>query len=285
MPTNPGGRPPRRPHDSGDRTNRPRPNHYHHDSTRPEPGRTTVRSDPWQSVSALQLGLHPRPFRELHFERMYLLEKLQQHDERALQLFGRVPDVDEQIEHAKNQSEDRRAKKLRGWLRHRITDIVEEEKKTLERLSELHVEIQCQERWRQVDEGRTARGLPQQNHNPNYSGFAAPPAPPWPYGDIRYPNMPYWNPFPAPVVYPGPYWAGPAHVYPLHMPEAPDTPEGFGAGGTFVASGSNTLNDGSVSHSETAEGDHPEAEQGRRSTPSTTGEDEMEYAWSRRDSV
>ncbi|KAI1805242.1 hypothetical protein F4811DRAFT_231113 [Daldinia bambusicola] len=283
MPANPGGRPPRRPHASGDRMNRPRSNHRHNNSSRSEPSRTTVRSDPWQSVSALQLGLHPRPFQELHFERMYLLEKLQQDNHRALELFRTVPEIDEQIHNAQTQYDERRAKKLRGWLRHRITDTVQEEKKTLERLSELYLEIQCQERWRQVEEGRKARGLPQQNHNPNFSDFAAPPASPWSYGDIAHPNTPYWNPVPTPGLYPGPYWAGQTHMYPLHIPEAPHTPASFEVGGNF-ASGSNTLNNGSIGHSEITEGD-PESGQWRRSTPTTVGEDGTEYARSRRSSV
>ncbi|KAI0840849.1 hypothetical protein F5Y06DRAFT_294121 [Hypoxylon sp. FL0890] len=135
---------------------------------------TKIRSDPWQSVSALQLGLQPRSFPELHTERMYLLEMLQQYDKRATELFTRVPIVEEQIHCAETRDTVKQARKLRGWLRHRILDTVEEEKRVLARLSELHVEIQCRERWSWVESQRELLNLGQPPHNPAYAGFPTP---------------------------------------------------------------------------------------------------------------
>ncbi|KAI1099885.1 hypothetical protein F4804DRAFT_349050 [Jackrogersella minutella] len=144
----------------------------HNAGPNPEPT-VKVHGDPWQSVSALQLGLQPRSFDELHTERMYLLEMLQQHDRRALDLFMRVPLVEEQISWTATLDDQKRAKKHRGWLRHRIVDTVEEEKKILGRLCELHVEIQCRERWSQVEKERERMSLRQQQ-SPAYAGFNMP---------------------------------------------------------------------------------------------------------------
>ncbi|OTB03327.1 hypothetical protein M426DRAFT_12686 [Hypoxylon sp. CI-4A] len=118
---------------------------------------TQVRGDPWQSVNALQLGLEPRTFDEVHRERMCLLEMLQQRDKRATDLFMRIPIVESRIHWSLDPEEQRQAKKHRGWLRHRIVDTVEEEKRILARLSELHVEIQCRERWYRVERDREMR--------------------------------------------------------------------------------------------------------------------------------
>ncbi|KAI0152302.1 hypothetical protein F4776DRAFT_601046 [Hypoxylon sp. NC0597] len=148
MPPNARNEPLFRDQEFPDNTYRPKPNR--HNAPRPAPT-TRIRNDPWQSVSALQLGLQPRSFDELHTERMYLLEMLHQCDRRAFDLFGLVPVVEERTRQAENQDDRKQAKKHRGWLRHRIVDIVEEEKKILARLSELHVEIQCRERWSRVE--------------------------------------------------------------------------------------------------------------------------------------
>ncbi|KAI6087947.1 hypothetical protein F4821DRAFT_277426 [Hypoxylon rubiginosum] len=136
---------------------------------------TKVRGDPWQSLNAIQLGLEPRSFEKLHVERSYLLEMLQQHDYRARELFKRVPIVDEQWQTAETVDEQQRARKQRSWLRKLIGEIVEEEKNILARLSELHVEIQCQDRWHQVARDREMRNLGQQ-HAASYATF--PPQPP-----------------------------------------------------------------------------------------------------------
>ncbi|OTB19858.1 hypothetical protein K445DRAFT_18402 [Daldinia sp. EC12] len=295
MPANPGGRPPRHPHNLGDRMDRLRQNH-HQDGSGSGPSHTIVRSDPWQSVSALQLGLHPRPFQELHTERMYLLERLQQYNRRALELFRRIPVVDEQQKNAKTPYEDRRAKKLRGWLRHRISDTVEEERKTLARLSELHVEIQCQERWWHVEEERKARDLPQQHHNPNFAYFAASPMPSWPqenpfpgygpyfspYAHIGISDVLHWNSFPAQGIYPGAYWTNQTHLNPPDMPQSPDAPEESEADCNLTSD--TTLEDTRSSHSEVSERG-PGSEHWRQNTPSTIGEGGTEYAQSRRSSM
>ncbi|KAI1658449.1 hypothetical protein F4813DRAFT_49313 [Daldinia decipiens] len=286
MPENPEDQKPRHNHGFRNHMNRSRPSHHHRGSD-PEPRQTKVRSDPWQSVSALQLGLHPRPFHELHRERLYLLEMLQQHNTRALKLFEQVPIVEEKIQKADTPYKLRQAKKTRGWLRHRITDTVEEEKKVLARLSELHVEIQCQERWLQVEMERVARGLSQQHHNPNFEDFLAPPIPPWPqasphpvcnayhppYTGIVYPNAPPWDAFPSQGAYPGYYWPNPTYICPTNVPEAPRTPSPFEIDSTFS---SNALDDTYSSHVEVTAGS-PEMEQRWPSTPPPIGEDSTEH--------
>ncbi|KAI1763758.1 hypothetical protein GGR53DRAFT_467036 [Hypoxylon sp. FL1150] len=133
---------------------------------------TKVRSDPWQSLTAIQLGLQPRSFEELTAERSYLLEMLQQHDQRARELFKRVPIVDEQWKMAETIDEQQRARKHRSWLRHRIGDIVEEERNILTRLSELYVEIQCQDRWHQVAREREIRNQGQQYAAVDYANLS-----------------------------------------------------------------------------------------------------------------
>ncbi|KAI1095939.1 hypothetical protein F5B19DRAFT_273388 [Rostrohypoxylon terebratum] len=145
--------------------------------SRPEPT-TKIRGDPWQSVSALQLGLQPRSFAELHTERLFLLQMLQQYDSRALDVFMRVPLVEEKICQVTDPEEQKRARKHRGWLRHRIMDIVEEEKKILARLSELYVEIQCRERWSRVEKEREGMNIRRQ-YCSDYAGFSMPSQSPW----------------------------------------------------------------------------------------------------------
>ncbi|KAI1775200.1 hypothetical protein F4818DRAFT_441297 [Hypoxylon cercidicola] len=153
-----------------------------------------VRGDPWQSLNAIQLGLEPRSFDKLHAERSYLLEMLQQHDQRAFELFQRVPIVDEQWKMAETTDEQQKARKHRGWLRHRIGDIVEEEKSILTRLSELHVEIQCRERWHQVERDREMRNL-EQRHAPGYMAFP-PPIIPVPYYQFYAPPPFFYSQYP-----------------------------------------------------------------------------------------
>ncbi|KAI0888865.1 uncharacterized protein GGS22DRAFT_63876 [Annulohypoxylon maeteangense] len=153
---------------------------------RPEPT-TQVRSDPWQSVSALQLGFQPRSFGELHTERLYLLEMLQQYDRRAFELFTKVPLVEHRACQVDDPARQKRAKKHRGWLRHRIVDTVEEEKKILARLSELHVEIQCRERWSRVEKERERIHLTPQ-HLSDYPDLPTYPRTPW--GPRMYPLPP-----------------------------------------------------------------------------------------------
>ncbi|KAI0111840.1 hypothetical protein F4814DRAFT_368266 [Daldinia grandis] len=281
MSENPGDQQPRHTYGSGDRVDRPRPSHSRKGSGS-QYRQTRVRSDPWQSVSALQLGLHPRPFHELHTERLYLLEMLQQHNRKALGLFGQVPTAEENIQNADTPYKLRQAKKTRGWLRHRITETVEEEKKILARLSELYVEIQCQERWVQVEMERVARGLSQQQHNPNFQDLLAPPIPLWTqvnplpvydaynpsFGGIGYPYA-----FPGQGVYPGYYWANQTYMHPPNVPEVHHFPELFEMESSLPG---NALDETSTSHLEVT-ARSPELEQRRSSTPSLTGEDRSEH--------
>ncbi|KAI1651365.1 uncharacterized protein F4817DRAFT_129162 [Daldinia loculata] len=287
MSETPGDQKPRHHHGFRNHMNRSRPSHYHKGSGS-ESRQTKVRSDPWQSVSALQLGLHPRPFDELHTERLCLLGMLQLHNKQALELFEQVPIAEENIQKADTPYKLRQAKKNRGWLRHRITDIVDKEKKVLARLSELHVEIQCQERWVQVEMDRVARGLSQQHHNPNFQDFLAPPISPWPqanpppvysayhspYGGIVYPSAPSWDAFPSQGAYPGYYWADRTYICPSNVPEIHHTPERSEMDGAFT---SNALDDMSSSHLEVTARRSPELEQPLPSTPPPIGEDRSEH--------
>ncbi|KAI1461443.1 hypothetical protein F4805DRAFT_453873 [Annulohypoxylon moriforme] len=205
---------------------------------RPEPT-TQVRGDPWQSVTALQLGLHPRSFGELHAERLYLLEMLQQHDRRASGLFMMVPLVEDKIWRTGDPEEQKRAKKHRVWLRHRITDTVEEEKKILARLSELHVEIQCRERWSRVDKQREMMNISLQ-HAPDYTGFSIPSSAPWRHQmypmppQLPTPHHPcyvpphiyYEGPIPTPGIQSSQNWN---HETPAHEKNTSDKDFGSGA--------------------------------------------------------
>ncbi|KAI0014275.1 hypothetical protein F4779DRAFT_612567 [Xylariaceae sp. FL0662B] len=140
---------------------------------------TYIRSNPWQSASAMELGLRPRSFEELHTERSYLLEMLQQQDRQALELYRRLPHVEEQIERCNDPDGVKRAKKHQGWLKNRVAETVKEEKGILTRLSELYVEIQCRDRWYQVERDREARRMQQHYPLPGYGTLPpAMPAPP-----------------------------------------------------------------------------------------------------------
>ncbi|KAI1395115.1 hypothetical protein F4819DRAFT_213017 [Hypoxylon fuscum] len=233
-------------------------------ATRQAP-KTKVRGDPWQSVSALQLGLRPRSFDELHTERVYLLEMLQQHDQRAVELFQRVPVVEEQISRADTTDDQRRAKKHRGWLRHRIVDTVEEEKTILARLSELHVEIQCRERWYRVERDRQMR-IPGQQHTPDHAAFPPPPPPTPsqninppcpasnfyrpPYGYTEAPDMQYKAFLPHSGISHGNDWAIPTVEYSQNESEATLRPGTFEIDGTPIDSSSGNT---SRNHSEPLE--------------------------------
>ncbi|KAI1430247.1 hypothetical protein F5Y12DRAFT_12851 [Xylaria sp. FL1777] len=185
---------------------------------------------PWHSTKALELGLHPRPFEELHAERVYLLTTLQSHDRQALELFRRLPVLDEYIDrhhrHHQHQhqqhnqyqnahprvkvkidgvpvnevnSQERKqeaekeeerlrdARRQRVWLRRQIEDTVDVERDLLTRLSELHVEIQCRERWCQVGQER-AEMLHDFERGGDRSGFADTPYQ-QPLHSYQYPNQ------------------------------------------------------------------------------------------------
>ncbi|KAL7627611.1 hypothetical protein AAE478_001804 [Parahypoxylon ruwenzoriense] len=198
MPANSPGEPARY---DRNRNFRPRPNSHDGPRSASTPASTGVHRSPWQSTTALQLGLQPRSFSELHTERVYLLEMLQQHDQRAIELFRLLPQLEEQIRWPDCPDEQRQARKHRGWVRHRIADIVEKEREILTRLSELHVEIQCCERWHQVAREREVRNnerQQQQQQQPQVfpSGYVyiqPGPAPVPPYPEMN-PSAPIFDP-------------------------------------------------------------------------------------------
>ncbi|KAI1083581.1 hypothetical protein F5B20DRAFT_411659 [Whalleya microplaca] len=198
-----------------------------------------IRSDLWQSKTAMELGLNPRSFEELHTERSYLVEMLQQHDRQALELFKRLAPVAEQVEEG-NEDEQKRAKKHQGWLKNRIAETVKEEKSILMRLSELHVEIQCRDRWSQVERDREMRRMPP-NSPSDYGTPPLPilPLPPQPY--VQWPTLPplYGPQYPcgwnimhyhdAYAPYPGPefgFYPAPQNTQGHNSPKENRTPSG-----------------------------------------------------------
>ncbi|KAI2607402.1 uncharacterized protein GGS25DRAFT_522923 [Hypoxylon fragiforme] len=181
---------------SGNRTSEPQSNH--HNGRKPEPAPLTkVPSGPGPSTNALQLGLHPRSFDELHKERLHLLQMLQQHDQSATELSQRVPAVEEQINYWTGSTDElRETKKHSGWLRYRISETVEEERRILARLSDLYVEIQCLERWCKADKDREMRDTRQRQQQqprpmPAYESFGHSSPPPFstPSAQHHYPNV------------------------------------------------------------------------------------------------
>ncbi|KAI0161630.1 hypothetical protein GGR52DRAFT_131753 [Hypoxylon sp. FL1284] len=203
-----------------------------------------VHGDPWQSFNAIQLGFKPRSFEKLHVERLYLLKMLQQHDERAFDLFKRVPDVDDEIRQARTADEKRKAQKHRTWLRNRIGDIVEEEKNILTRLSELHVEVQCRERWLQVERARETRNQErQEQYAPSYTLHPTPPAPPpAPFQPLLYyqagPPVPFFYPYYPPYEHTEPSSTQAAYHEMSQTPGGPhDVPEDDQELGAFEMDG------------------------------------------------
>ncbi|KAI0542965.1 hypothetical protein GGR58DRAFT_3455 [Xylaria digitata] len=194
-----------------------------------------VRKNPWQPTRAIELGLYPRPFDELHTERVYLLNALQMRDREALELFRRLSDVEEYINRLRHQHQQdnehrevnpkvkvrvdgvpvneisdkgrreeaekeawtlRNARRQRRWLRKHIRRIVNAEREILMRLSELYVEIQCRERWCQVGRERAAF----EPGDP--TGFEYPPHQQsywdrYPDWTLLYPNMYPYQPYPG----------------------------------------------------------------------------------------
>ncbi|KAI1180755.1 hypothetical protein F4777DRAFT_261714 [Nemania sp. FL0916] len=222
--------------------------HRHHHSYVRRPGRChnnkgsfQVRKTPWQSTEALELGLHPREFDELHAERGYLLNALESRDREALELFRRLPAVEEQICHYKDaqrryRQRDRQnqgmngkvkvridgvlidremdgareeeeeeeweeklqdARRHRVWLRKQIETTVDAERGILARLCELHIEIQCRDRWCRVEQERAEGML--YTPEPECGGFDL--------GLTTYPKEPLWwqSPYQDSLRLPEPY--------------------------------------------------------------------------------
>ncbi|KAI0025545.1 hypothetical protein F4780DRAFT_774996 [Xylariomycetidae sp. FL0641] len=166
-------------------------NHNHNRNQHREKRAPRVRVDPYVSVHALELGLQPRPFAEIHGERAYLERALQQHDRAATELFRRLPVVEAQVQEAtaaaaannhhhhhhndddddsvekKKKKEHRHARERRAWLRDRIRDTVAAERAVLTRLGDLHVEIQCRDRWARVHRDRALLAAAADGHDPS----------------------------------------------------------------------------------------------------------------------
>ncbi|KAK7956874.1 uncharacterized protein PG986_006096 [Apiospora aurea] len=96
---------------------------------------------------------HPRPFDHIESERQHLQYLLSEQDRRARDLFSRIAAVDEAYDFG-SVHEHRQARKDRVCLRRRINETVDREKEILGRLGEIHVEIQCRERWHMVEQQR-----------------------------------------------------------------------------------------------------------------------------------
>ncbi|KAK8042691.1 hypothetical protein PG994_013174 [Apiospora phragmitis] len=96
---------------------------------------------------------HPRPFGHIESERQHLQYLLGEQDRRACELFSRIAAVDEAYSFG-SVHEHRQARKDRAWLQRRIDETIDREKGILVRLGEIHVEIQCRERWHMVEQQR-----------------------------------------------------------------------------------------------------------------------------------
>ncbi|KAK8128325.1 Pyruvate formate lyase activating enzyme [Apiospora sp. TS-2023a] len=94
---------------------------------------------------------HPRPFDHIETERQHLQHLLAEQDRRAVDLFSRVAAVDEACDFG-SAHEQRQARRDRAWLQRRIGQTVDREREILVRLGDIHVEIQCQERWHMVEQ-------------------------------------------------------------------------------------------------------------------------------------
>lgn len=175
--------------------------------------RPAVHGEPRQMPEALERALHPRTFEELHAEQIHLLNRLQSQEHQTLQLFRRLPTLDEQINYHRNalnchqhlyQQHHRcrnmnakvkvkvdgiplsegncqassevewddeglqNAQRQRFWLCQQIEGAVDTEGTLLARLSELHVEIQCRERWCRIERERVEMLYASE---PRYDGF------------------------------------------------------------------------------------------------------------------
>ncbi|KAK7981859.1 hypothetical protein PG988_004097 [Apiospora saccharicola] len=106
-------------------------------------------SNPGKAVSSP--AHHPRPFDHIENERQHLQYLLAEQDRRAVDLFSRVAAVDGAYDFG-SAREQRQARKDRAWVQRRIGQTVDREREILVRLGEIHVEIQCRERWHMVEQ-------------------------------------------------------------------------------------------------------------------------------------
>ncbi|KAI5920224.1 hypothetical protein F4810DRAFT_446682 [Camillea tinctor] len=128
-------------------------------------------SNNWKSKNVLNLGLQPRSFEEIDSDRMHYISRLQRQDGYTLDLFRRFAHVEDRISNG-SISGRKKAKKHWNWLKQKIGDSIKKEKSLLSRIGELHIEIQCRERWCQI---RGDRGFQDMTCHPiGYGEFLLP---------------------------------------------------------------------------------------------------------------
>ncbi|KAI0597827.1 hypothetical protein F4775DRAFT_558769 [Biscogniauxia sp. FL1348] len=175
-----------------------------------------------QYGKALDLGLRPRLFEAIESDRMYHTDRLQKQDSHTLDLLRRFAQAEDQLSHGSINGR-KGGKKHRNWLKQKIGESIREEKLILSRLGELHVEIQCRERWCQIRGDRESRDT---RYHLTCPGEFPPPSAPFPHPPslIPYPPVPhtypvevylptsapvgYWLVYPQPVISFGPAWFG-----------------------------------------------------------------------------
>lgn len=108
-------------------------------------------SNPGKEALSSSAAHHPRPFEHIEGERQHLQYLLAEQDQRAVDLFSRIAAVDEACDFG-SAREKRQARKDRAWLQRRIGETVDRERAILVRLGDIHVEIQCRERWYMVEQ-------------------------------------------------------------------------------------------------------------------------------------
>jgi hypothetical protein len=129
------------------------PQQSHWPSTTPSLPR--ISGEPWaymgSTSSALGIVFCPRPFEEIHTEQRLLLDQLNQRNDYAIKQLREWAFGEEALTII-DGAEEHEANKNRHGLQGRIAVIMEWEKGILRRISELHLEIQCRERWCQVQQ-------------------------------------------------------------------------------------------------------------------------------------
>ncbi|PBP26829.1 hypothetical protein BUE80_DR002188 [Diplocarpon rosae] len=118
------------------------------------------------SVSGLEQS--PRSFEDLHLERAYLVDSLQQQNHRVTQLLRRISHLEEKLSQDGFHFVRRKNKKHIGWLKCQLDEITQQEQSILARLGQVTYEIQSRERWAQVEHERRQHDMQQQEHFFNY---------------------------------------------------------------------------------------------------------------------
>lgn len=98
-----------------------------------------------------------RSFSELHAERSYLLNTLQQQTRQATDILRKIPPLEEKLLQDHPSNIRRRVKKQIAWLKHSLDETTSQEQAILARLGQLILELQCRDRLAQIeDEQRQA---------------------------------------------------------------------------------------------------------------------------------